>query len=380
MISSGLDLVSELQNMVPEEFRMGIQEIVNNQKLLTNAEMILQLCRIITRQIDIYTANIQAYGKQLTIYRGKTNVSQEKENELMVYGAQLIYLLRSFIWNEDIMFHMGTTDSYNRYKADAFIPQSQILPSLTVTKQNAVGVSVALQKELIAKNRGNNLLQVKRENLWRRVEQLSEARYLSGRNISKVDLRKAGAKKAHWAYQSQKKDMLIYLKFSGNQVSKYYDMSGSGKRDSLQHFNNGWLWEWYNSILYGGTDEQYAEATKAIKAGSLKPIMQTPDYIAGTKQGDFRDALGRQVQSKYNNEKIISFNNIRHIVYKLEKSLAAFIQEGQDVNVQNNLMSVLQEHFFPESINLGDKFGKQVAEEILGKFNSNITAKKVLQI
>jgi hypothetical protein len=36
--------------------------------------------------------------------------------------------------------------------------------------------------------------------MWSRVEYLAEARYLPGKNINKIDMRKAGAKYAHWAY------------------------------------------------------------------------------------------------------------------------------------------------------------------------------------
>jgi hypothetical protein len=47
---------------------------------------------------------------------------------------------------------------------------------------------------------------------------------------------------------------MVYLKFSGNQVIKYYNMDGGSDASSLMSFNNGWLWEWYNKILYGGSE------------------------------------------------------------------------------------------------------------------------------
>ena len=372
-----LNLVQELMKIIPDELRLGVQEVVQTQHLKSNAEVILALCRIITQKIDIYT--VQKYNQQtkerFTLYKRKNDIDNSIEQELMVYGAQLIYLLRSFITNEDIVFHMASFDSQRRYQADAFVPQDQILQNLSVIKGEAVGVTLALQKELIQNNQ-KNFMEMKRENLWKRVEYLSEAVYRPGRNVAKIDMRSSQAKKAHWAYQSQKKDNAIYLKFSGKRAEKYYDVSGSGKRDALQHFNNGWLWEWYNAILYGGSDIEYAEVTASIKSGSLLPIIQNKDYTPGTKQGDFQTASGQQVQSKYGNTKIISYNNIRHIVYKLEQVLTLFVAESDNVTVQNKLLAVLQEHFIPESANVGNAFAQDMAQQLLSKFSEKTLTKQ----
>ena len=288
----------------------------------------------------------------------------------MVYGAQLIYLLRTFIQNEEITFHMASKSSDGKYSTSAFIPQSQILTNLSAVSKSAVGVNLKLQKELISNNQNNELFNIKRKNMWSRVEYLSEAKYIAGKNIGKIDMRKAGAKYAHWAYQSQKKDIMVYLKWSGKQVTKYYNMDGGNTADSLMSFNNGWLWEWYNKILYGGSDVQYQEATNSLMAGSLKPIMLGKDWTPGTKEGDFQDLQNRQIQSKYANDKIISFNNIRHVLYDLENALIIYIQEGKQASDQ--LISVLHEHFFPESASIGNKFANDIVDSLLNKLSTKI--------
>lgn len=375
---SELNLVQELMKIIPEELKLGVQEVVQTQHLKSNAEIILALCRIITQKIDIYTKwqyNQQTKERYL-LYKRKNDIDTQLEKQLMVYGAQLIYLLRSFITNEDIVFHMASKDSQGKYQADAFIPQNQVLQNLSALQNEAVGVSLALQKELIQNNQ-KDFMELKRENLWKRVEYLSQATYRSGRNINKIDMRSAQAKKAHWAYQSQKKDNAIYLKFSGSHVERYYDVSGAGKREGLQHFNNGWLWEWYNAILYGGSDAEYAEATASIKRGSLLPIIQNKDYTPGTKQGDFQALSGQQIQSKYSNTKIISYNNIRHIMYKLESVLTLFVAESDNITAQNKLLTILQEHFIPESANVGNAFANDMAQQLLNKFTEKTLTKQI---
>ena len=185
-------------------------------------------------------------------------------------------------------------------------------------------------------------------------------------------MRKSGAKYAHWAYQNQKKDNMVYLKFAGNQIVKYYNLDGGNSASSLMDFNNGWLWEWYNKILYGGSDAEYNEVTQSLVAGSLRPLMLGKDWTPGTKEGDFQDLQNRQIQSKYANTKIISFNNIRHIIYDLEKALMQYIAEGQ--HASDKLIRVLQEHFFPESAYIGNVYANDTVDKILNKFN----AKKIL--
>lgn len=367
-----IDLVTELKSVVAAEYREAIDDIVKTEGITTNAELILRLCKIVTREIEIverekYFPWIQQMGK---VYARKqnNNLGEEAENRLMVYGAQLIYTLRSFIQDEEITFHMASRTVDGKYEASAFVPQSQILKSMSAVSSSAIGVSAALQKELINNNKNNELFNIKRKNMWTRVEYLSEARYISGRSINKIDMRKAGARKAHWAYQSQKKDNQVYLKFTGNRIVKYYDMSGNGS--SLMEFNNGWLWEWYNKILHGGTDEQYTAVNTSLMSGSLKPLMLGKDYTPGTKQGDFQDLQGRQIQSKYANSKIISFNNIRHIIYDLELALTKYIQEGQ--NASGKLMEVLNEHFFPESATVGNMYANEVVDKLLKKLNAGI--------
>lgn len=367
-----INLAKELREIVADEYKNAIDDILTKENVTTNAEVILQLCKIITSQIDIvihkrYFPWINGMGN---VYNRKTELLEEDENKLMIYGTQLIYLLRTFIHDEEITFHMASKSADGKYSASAFIPQSQILTSLSATSKTAIGVSKILQKELIVKNQTNELFNIKRKNMWSRVEYLSEARYITGRNINKIDMRKNGAKRAHWAYQSQKKDNQVYLKFSGKQYIKYYDMNNSGSRESLMNFNNGWLWEWYNKILYGSSDEQYNEANQSLLHGSLRPIMLGPDWTPGTKEGDFQDLQGRQIQSKYANTKIISYNNIRHIIYDLEIALTQYLEEGK--NAENKLINVLNEHFFPESANIGNAFANDIANNLLKKFDAKI--------
>lgn len=368
-----LNLYKELQDVISDEFKQEINEIISTQNIHSNAEFILQLCKIITKKIDIYVYTQSIYGTQTSLYGNRSkNKGTKEEQDLMIFATQLIYAIRSFIQEEEIFYHMVSKDE-NGKQIDAFISQKQIMNSLTGVTKKSIGVTREIQKQLIQKNQSP--IENARKNMWQRVEYLSEGLYLPGRNIKKIDMRKSGERKAHWAYQNQKKDILIYLKYSGGKkriLTKYYDKEESGKKDSLMSFNNGWLWEWYNEILYGESDEQYEAVKKDLLQGTLKSIMSTPDYIPGTKQGDFQDAIGRQIQSKYYNEKIISYNNIRHIIFDLEQALTLYLSENSKENVTQNLINKLQEHFYPESAKLGDDFANNEVKKLMSKLEQSI--------
>lgn len=365
------DLSTILKDYVHDEFKIAIEEIMNDEKAVTNIDFILQLCQLITSQIDIVIKKhyFRSSGTYVNLYNRKNDIDEAQEEKLMVFGAQLIYALRKFINKEEIIFHMATRTSKKSYKASAFVSQSEIMSQLSAVSKKAVGVSTAIKNDLINKNQYNAINKIKRQNLWTQVEYLAEP-WVDFETSNKIDVnRKEG--EPHWAYQSLKRDMMVYISFHGknaNNYIKYYDKTGQGSLDSLMVFNNGWLWQWYNKVLYGGTDEEYLWVNDSIMSGSLRPIIMEPDYVRGTKEGDFQDLYKRQIQSKYDNNKIISYNNIRHVIYELQVSLIAY--KSQEEGATQKLLDVLQEHFFPESVTVGNHFVNDIADELLAQLNA----------
>ena len=366
-----IDLTRELHEVVSSEFKQEIENIFKTENITSNAQVILSLCKIITNKINIveheqYMPWLNGMGK---VYRRENNISQALEKELMVYGTQLIYLLRTFIHNETITFHMASKTDKGSYSASAFVPQSEILKSLSAVSSKSIGVTAEIQKGLIDKYKFNTAFQIKRKNLWQQVEYLATP-WIDTKTSKKIEIKKRKDGSPHWAYQSLKRDIMVYIAYHGkNNYTKYYDMNGNGNKDDLMVFNNGWLWEWYNKILQGPSEEDYLNTNMSIENGSLRPIMLGSDYTPGTKEGDFQDMYGRQIQSKYANSKIISFNNIRHVIYDLEGALTQYINEGK--NATKNLLDVLQEHFFPETINNGNVYINEVEQNLLKNLQKN---------
>lgn len=364
-----LDIRSALMRVVNDAFKEEIEKISFNEQT-TNAEYILNLCKIFTDKIEIkrsFTSYNALLGKRQRFFS-----SPNATEDYMVYGTQLIYSLRSFITNEDIIFHFGTQDNKGRL-VHAYVPQEQVLKSLSQISKKGIGLTTKLERELIQINRKEKVYSYF-EKKWNRIEYLARAQYTTGKNIDKIDTRKENAKRAHWAYQSQKKDSMVYIRFNGKGgYTRYYNLNGGHTSADLIYFNNGWLWEWYDEIYHNSSEDYLNRVHNSLNQGSLKLVFtnKEKDSISGTKQGDWRTLKGQEIQNKYNNSKIISYNNILQIMYELTHTLELFISSAKnhDKNT-NNFLNILQKHFLPESSELGQNMANEIFKnEILMKFN-----------
>jgi hypothetical protein len=60
-------------------------------------------------------------------------------------------------------------------------------------------------------------------------------------------------------------DNMMYISFRGkNGYYRFYNKDGGNTEKSLVGFNNGNLWEWYHSVLYGSSEEDYIRTTMSI--------------------------------------------------------------------------------------------------------------------
>ena len=254
----------------------------------------------------------------MSSYKGNV-IEEAQKQQLLIYSTQLIYLIRQFIHGEEITFHYGITNG--KTKKSAFIPQEQVLANLSIVNKKAIGLQKSIQSELIDSFKNTSHLMQKRKNQWNYVAELAEAVYHTGKSIDAIEMHKHD-KIAHMAYQSQKMDNMIYIYFTGRTYERYYNIDGGSTASSLIYFNNGHLWEWYNSILYGESDENYFNMVDSLQQHSLHYIFETKqkDNIPGTKQGDFKNAQNQWIQSKYNNTKIISLHNIKKILFEFNRA------------------------------------------------------------
>ena len=362
---------SSIQSLIREEMpsilKNELKEIISQSGTITKAEQLLMLCQVFTNKIEITKSEIEYFGN--SFYRSKMigKGKRIKKVELMTYGAQLIYLIRQFITDEEIIFHIGVRTN-GEYSGDAFVPQSEVMKNLSGVSRKAIGLSREIEKLLISLS--NEKSDEQFVNKWSLIEKLANVTNEPYNNNNKKRIGwKSKTNQAMYAYQKQKADFKIYIKFGGKdgkRRSKYYDLHGD-----LVGFNNGWLWEWYDSIYNGGNSEQINIIHKSLDRGDLEPLFQEFDNTSGVKQGDYMDIKGRQIQNKYDNSKIISYNNILGIMYELTAALSLFVANNTNEQSSQNLLHILKTTFIPESSQQVARISENILDkDILSKLNS----------
>lgn len=336
-------------------------------------DTILIMCNVFINQIDKQIIEETTWGGYRAKLTKKKN-SQYTWADLMNYGARIIYLIRTLLTEEDISFLFGITSGTET--KTAFVTQQQLLTSMKKVSKNAIGVQLnSLETSLkTTKDLMDAQFLSARKNQWSKIQKLASIN--KGEPYQKTEKEIRG----HQIYQKIRMDNQVYVRFSGKQTdsgfrSLYYDVQGNNNPDTFQFFNFGWLWEWYNSILMGDDDILYQTVEQEVNQGSIKNIILSTDSIAGTKMGDFQDLYGRQIQAKFNNQKIITYNNIKVILIQLTNALNIYKISMNSIEAKENLIKVLQEHFFPEGALIGNNMANNKINELLEKLNNSIVVK-----
>lgn len=305
---------------------------------------ILSLCEKFTSVI-----NIQRVGKTRSYIVGNENdLSQETYEQYMVYGAQLIFLIRHRLMDEPIDYY------FTGKKANALIPEAEVLSELTMVSKDAVGLTYALENKLVETQRKGKMKSGVLQQ-WERIMRLSD--------ISNVWDHGADEEigNSHDMYQKNGADENIYITWNNGKartVSTYYNYNGS-----MILFNQGWLWEWFLDKYHNSENFQITNSLKPLFEGNTRG-----DNIRGTKQGDLK-INGRWVQAKNRNEQIISVNAILEILYNLTTTLKLYdaqLSSGQvSKTTETRLKTLLNRYFIPKEIEGGKEMIKKTTEELL---------------
>lgn len=363
---NNINLSAEIETILRDTINpLTAQEIEKYQNIENGTlDLILNLCQHYINYINLETASIT-----LNKYGTKTAKIQKKNHkytwkQLNIYGARIIYLIRYLITQEEISFLMGVSNG--KTTKQRLISQFEIMANLKAVSKTAIGVRLAQLEEKLKVIDDNEFLENKRINRWNLVQKLATVERYNGLNYTEID--------AHKIYQNQKMDNLVWVKFSGakKQRNYYYDLNNSGNADEFIFYNLGWLWQWYNGILRGDDDNRYLLVDQELNKGRIGPIIDQQENIAGTKTGDIQTSTGQQIQTKLNNEQIISYNNIKVILIELFQALSNWKASNKSLEEQEKLAKVLEEHFFPDGVLLGNEEANIAFDQIISNLQSGL--------
>lgn len=370
----------ELDGYVPEALRNEVQRILNQSDLQSNAQTILNLCEVFANKIQGSVQKRKKNTQKLRFIRKSTNIDSQMETQVYIFGGQLVYTLRKFFTEEDLKFHIGIVNN-GRYEKDIFLSQREVVRHFGrggSDKEHYIGLIGDMERYLAKLQEQNkSYMSQSLVNKWKQIEELAEVRYgdlAKPYNQHQVELKKnKKTGRAIYAYQKNKADMKVYLSFTRTNNSrkavvvrgKYYDIS-NGAASHLEYFNNGWLWQWYSHLTNSASPDFIQRVHTNIDQGDLSLLFGTRDNVPGVNEGDYKNAQGQQVQAKYNNEQIITYNSIFQIIQSITFYLKRYISEIQ--NAPKDLVQYCKDTFLPTSLkNVSEYTEFLIQENILSK-------------
>lgn len=245
--------------------------------------------------------------------------------QIVLTGGFLTFRLRQFLLQETIYYSLGATDErgqlFQREMSQDELWSSSTNKNTLALRSSLSSKAILLSKSLEKFNK-DDFQQVGSLNLWPKVLDLA----FGGPSVKDPSDPSYGK-----YYQKDNKDDNVYVRYTeGRRKAKknYYYKKG----EEFLFYNQGWLYEWYLTYINKSIEhEQFLQ--QSIKNNTIAPIMYGMDNVAGITAGDFVDAKGRQVQAKFHNQQIITFNNILNMLLEIKTILSEFIKHPTDSQI-----------------------------------------------
>lgn len=300
------------------------QEVPNQSSIIEKIISIgQQLETLIRKYVEVRSVKTNKYGSFGDIKIGNSDAYVK---QIMQMGAIYIFEVRHFLLNDEIEFSIGglytDKESGQTSLAEKRLSQREMLQSIRASlSSKAVVLQGSLENFTSYEVEKNNIL----IQLW---NQVLEATDVSDFTYTKGITTKCllPGKRTRF-YQNPNADQQVWLRFVGksHRIMTYYLKNGQAN-----FFNKGWLYEWFRS--YTITEEHINNLQNSLARGSVEPMMEKMDSVAGYKGGDY--SLGDNkgsVQAKYGNDQIISFTSILRVIFEINEILLLY----KDQNLQN---------------------------------------------
>lgn len=250
--------------------------------------------------------------------------SQEMRKEAYSLGAKIVFSLRSFLLQDEILFTIGAISPDGQRLSTTTYTQDQVLNNLHINLKNA---QVELQSSLELFNSSNLDTY---SSLWPQILNAASFEWDEGYDQQKIYI--TSRNKRRKVYSKPGIDTNVWVRYyqRGRQrnLAYYYDKGNF----NLVSYNNGWLYEWFQGYIQDPANAEQLAA--AFKSGSNTPLLgmmsnAKRDNIAGYKGGDYQLANGQFAQAKYGNKRIITFKSIHKVIDKILICIQQYEKGGQ---------------------------------------------------
>ena len=309
-----------------ETFKSIVGRSVNKEDLaniyssqISFADSLLQMCNVYEKMMLNKNDNVKRNAYRL--------------------GANIIFNLRKFLLEEDIILSIGATTVENE---ELKIYEGNITDILKDKSKYSVGLgekgglSVLNKLQNLQLKEDNN--EAQRNAIWKRI---LDAKSLTGpyKDFEAIESNSIGEhmmSKGESFIKLYKRnlrlpDSNVLYGYRNKEILTYY------QADSIRFLNEGYMFEHFMRKWELADDEQ----RKYIEMRSLgdHPVSIAADKwdtIAGYKGGDYRDLAGRQMQAKYNKQEFIKTTTITNVMQEIKQLLET--RKNDYLNLGNDLV------------------------------------------
>lgn len=361
-------MVNDFQIITKEDLKnLGLSKYV--QDLIfegVNIEnlTIKDLSKLINNLVTSITSVMQPNKKQGYTYSYQF-IRKNTFKQIILLGGFLVFRIRQFLLQETIYYSLGATDErgqlFQRKMSQDELWSSTVGKNVLGLRGSLSSKAILLSKTLEQFNE-KDFEKVGDLNLWPQVLDLA---------FGGPAIKDPSDPSFEKYYQKDNKDSNVYIRYSeGRKKAKknYYYKKG----EKFLYYNQGWLYEWYLTYINKSVEhEQFLQ--QSIKNNTIAPIIYGMDNVAGITAGDFVDAQGRQVQAKFHNQQIISFNNILNILKDINNILMEFEKTPKEISSMAEQFVQLFVYDDKSLAHLNTTYNKIVEDQLLSLLKINLT-------
>lgn len=294
-----------------------------------------------------------------------TTIDNSQIKNTYLLGMKIVYYLRAFLLQEQIIFSIGAESPTGELSVKE-INQQEIFNSINVNLETCqLELNSAIER--FDPDNVNQSI----SDLWKKVVLAAKFDWSEGYDTKKIYI--TSGKKRRYVYSKPNPDTNVWVRYYMKQkqryLTRYYNKSLNDSSLNLIGYNQGWLYEWFQEYIQDKESQLQLQA--AFDANSNSPLSgmflgAVRENIEGYKGGDYIDAQGQQVQAKFKNKRIATFNTIKTVIANIieiindyEKTLS-----GEDTAVIQKMAQRFLQLFTDKRIKINYSYEKIVDQLI----------------